>query len=95
MKQIPRIWYGKIESFLDSLGITKSKADSNLYFKIQGRRPVMPLLYVNDLFLTGKEELIKDARRRLAVEFEMKDLGMMHYFLGMEVWHNLTGISLG
>ena len=46
----------------------------------------MLLLYVDDLFLTDEEELIKDERRRLATEFEMKDLGMMHYFLGMEVW---------
>ena len=46
----------------------------------------MLLLYVDDLFLTGKEELIKDERRRLTAEFEMNDLGMMHYFLGMEVW---------
>ena len=36
----------------------------------------MLLLYVNDLFLKGKEELIKFARRRLAAKFEMKDLGM-------------------
>ena len=47
---------------------------------------MMLLLYVDDLFLTGKEELFKLARRRLAIEFEMKDLDMMHYFLGMEVW---------
>ena len=46
----------------------------------------MLLLYVDDLFLTGKEELVKDARRRLVVEFKIKDLGMMHYFLGMEAW---------
>ena len=43
------------------------------------------LLYVDDLFLIGEEELIKDAKMKLATEFEMKDLGMMHYFLGMEV----------
>ena len=55
----------------------------------------MLLLYVDDLFLTGKEELIRDARRRLVVEFEIKDLGMMHYFLGMEVWQSADGISLG
>ena len=39
-------------------------------------------------------ELIKVARR-LATEFEMKELDMMHYFLGMEVWLNANGISLG
>ena len=53
------------------------------------------MLYVNDLFLTGKEELIKDARRRLVAKFELKDLDMMHYFLGMEVWKNTHRISLG
>ena len=43
----------------------------------------MLLLYVNDLFLTEKVELIKFARRRLVAEFEMKELDMMHYF---EAW---------
>ena len=80
---------------LMALGFTESKVDSNLYFKVEGGRPVMLLLYVDDLFLIGKEELIKDARRRLAVELDIKDLGMMHYFLGMEVWQNTDGISLG
>ena len=55
----------------------------------------MNLLYVDDLFLIGKQELIIDARRRLAVELEIKDLGTMHYFLGMEVWQSANGISLG
>ena len=44
------------------------------------------LLYVDALFPIGDEELITDARGRLATEFEMKELGMMYYFLGMEVW---------
>ena len=39
--------------------------------------------------------LIADTKRKLAAELEMKDLGMMHYFLGMEVWQNADGISLG
>ena len=38
---------------------------------------------------------MKDARRRLATKFEMKDLGMMHYFLGMDVWWSPDGIFLG
>ena len=60
------------------LDFTESKVDSNLYFKVEGGRPVMLLLYVDDLFLTRKEELIKYSRRRLDTKFEMKDLGMMH-----------------
>ena len=75
-----------MKHLLMALGFTESKSDSNLYFKVEGKISVMLLLYVNDLFLTRKEELIKHARRRLVVEFEIKDLGIMHYFLGMEVW---------
>ena len=52
------------------------------------------LLYVDDLFLTGDEELIADSKRKLSVEFEMKDLGPMHYFLGLEVWQNSDEIIL-
>ena len=70
---------------------TESKADSNLCFKVEGRRPVMLMLYVDDLFLIGDDGLITDTRRKLAAEFEMKDLDMMHYFLGMEVWQNIRG----
>ena len=78
-----------------ALGLTEIKVDSNLYFKVEGGRPVMLPLYVDDFFLTEKVELIKVSRRRLAAEFEMKNLDMMHYFLSMEVWQNVDGISLG
>ena len=44
------------------------------------------LLYVDDLFVTSMDGLIVDTKRKLIAEFEMKDLSMMHYFLGMEVW---------
>ena len=42
-----------------------------------------------------KEELFKVARRILATEFKMKELDMIHYFICMEVWHNVDGISFG
>ena len=51
-----------------------------------GEVPLIYLLYVDDLFFAGDERLIGDYRSNLAVEFEMKDLGLMHYFLGLEVW---------
>ena len=52
------------------------------------------LLYVDDLFLTGEERLIDECEKKLAAEFKMKDLGMMHYFLGLEVWKFVDEIFL-
>jgi hypothetical protein len=56
--------------------------------------PVILLLYVDDLFLTGEENLITDCKKKLVAEFEMKDLGLMHYFLGLEVWQSPEKIFL-
>jgi hypothetical protein len=86
LKQAPRAWYGRIGSYLMNLGFTKSKADPNLYFKVVDGGSVILLLYVDDLFLTGVENLIDECKKTLASEFKMKDLGIMHYFLGLEVW---------
>ena len=80
LKQEPRTWYARIDSFLSSLGFTKSKADSNLYYKVEYGNPVILLLYVDDLFVTGVDGLIADMKRNIVAEFKMKDLGMMHYF---------------
>jgi hypothetical protein len=85
LKQAPRDWYGRIDSFMTSLGFTKSKFDSNIYFKVMNDEHVILLLYVDDLFLIGEENFITDCKKKLVAEFEMKDLGLMHYFLGLEV----------
>src|SRR5712692_5185414 len=58
LKQAPRTWYDRIDSFLSSLGFTKSKANSNLYYKVEDGEPVILLLYVDDLFVTGMDGLI-------------------------------------
>ena len=52
------------------------------------------ILYVDDMFLIGKEKLILDSKRKLTAEFEMKDLSMMYYFLGLEVWQKPSEIVL-
>ena len=57
-----------------------------LYYKVEEGNPVILLLYVYDLFIIVVDGLIADTKRKLAAELEMKDLGMMHYFLGMEMW---------
>jgi hypothetical protein len=94
LKQAPRAWYVRIDSFLQSLGFSKSIADPNLYIKIIQNHPVILVLYVDDLFLTGEETLIAQTKRELSEEFEMKDLGLMHYFLGLEVWQKPGEIFL-
>ena len=50
LKQEPRTWYDIIDNFISSLGFTKSKANSTLYYKVEDGNPVMLLLYVDDLF---------------------------------------------
>jgi hypothetical protein len=69
-----------------SLGFNNSVADPNLYYHIVGDECLILVLYVDDLFLTDSESLIVECKRALAYEFKMKDLGMVHYFLGLEVW---------
>ena len=71
-------WYMWMYNLLMGLGFIESKSDPNLCLKVEGIIPVMLLLYFDGLLLKSKEKLIKDARRRLATEFKMKDLGMMH-----------------
>jgi hypothetical protein len=57
--------------------------------------PLILVLYVDDLFSKGSKKLIENCKRDLAVEFEMKDLGLMHCFLDLEVWQKDGQIFLG
>ena len=86
LKQAPEAWYSRIDKYIISLGLTKSDADPNLYYKVAGDSSLILVLYVDDLFLTKEEQMIIWCNRELTYEFEMKDLGLMHYFLGLEVW---------
>ena len=85
LKQTPRVWYGRIDGFLMILRFTNSKADSKLYYKVFDEGIMILLLYVDDLFLTGEENLIDECKKKLTKGFKMKDIGMMHYFVGLEV----------
>ena len=71
----------------------KSDSDSNLYFKVENH-PLIWVLYVDDIFLTGEEKWIVECKREFTSEFEMKDLGLMHYFLGIQIWQRNDEIFL-
>ena len=85
MKQAPRAWYSRIDSFLQSMGFQKSDADLNLYFIMVGDDPLVIMLYVDDLFITGRERPIASCKKDLTAEYEMTNIGLMHYFFGLEV----------
>ena len=61
------------------LGFTRSEANPNLYFKVEDDKPLILVLYVDDLFLTSANPLIHKCKREMASEFEMNDQGL-------EVW---------
>ena len=86
LKQAPRAWYTWIDSYLTGLGFSKSEADPNLYQIVVEGKLLIIVLYVDDLILTGDELLILSCKEDLARDFEMKDLGLLHYFLGLEIW---------
>ena len=87
LKQAPRAWYERIDSYMMKLGFTRSNADLNLYFEVVREKPLILVLYVDDLFLTGVDPLIHQCKRVLAAKFEMKDLGRMPRPEGLaETW---------
>eukprot|EP00253_Pinus_taeda_P014865 PITA_14865 len=64
--------------------------------QLQGfEKPLILVLYVDDLIITGAERLIEGCKRDLASEFEMKDISLMHYFLGLEAWQEEGNFFLG
>ena len=88
MKQAPSSWYIKIDTFFKQQGFLKSKNDSSLYIKEDKHGNVCLIsLYVDDLIIIGGAcQLVADIKINLSQEFEMKDLGDLHYCLGISFW---------
>ena len=85
LKQAPRAWYSRIDAYLQELGFQKSEADPNLYYIVVGEDPCILVLYVDDLIIIGTNRLLAEFKKDLALEFEMKDIRLMHCYLGLEV----------
>ena len=64
------------------MGFTKSEVDSNLDFILFRSEPLILVLDVDDLIFTGAEKPTGCCKSDLVIEFEMKDVVLMHYFLG-------------
>ena len=68
----------------------RSKSDPNLYIKCDEQGYIVLIsVYVDDLIITGNaKNLIDEIKEQLSQVFDMKDLGELHYCLGLEVWRN-------
>ena len=95
LKQAPRAWYSRLSTKLVSLGFQPSKADTSLFFYNKGGISIFILVYVDDIIVASSTEkatvaLLQDLKQ----EFALKDLGDLHYFLGIEVSKVKDGIVL-
>jgi hypothetical protein len=93
LKQDPR--YLRIDTYLLLMGFEKSEVDPNLYYIVVREDLLILVLYVDDFFIIEAERLIVGCKESLASKFEMKYIGLMHYFLGLEVWQDPGHIFLG
>jgi hypothetical protein len=89
LKQAPRAWYARIDGYFQDNGFKISKREPMLYYKQEGNDILIVILYVDDLLYMGTSSKMKDEFKiSMMNEFEMKDLGLMQYFMGMEVYQS-------
>jgi hypothetical protein len=86
LKHEPRSWCEKIDSFFLQRGFMRRKSDPNLYSKFDEKGYILLIsLYVDDLIIIGNAwKLIDEIKEQLSQVFEMKDIGELRYFLGLE-----------
>ena len=73
----------------------KSKSEPTLYVKKKGNDILIVSLYVDDLIYTGNnEKMLKEFKKNMMETYEMNDLGLLHYFLGIEVCQDDTSIFI-
>ncbi|KAL4018610.1 hypothetical protein IC575_022213 [Cucumis melo] len=91
----PRAWFATFSSTITQLGFTSSSHDSALFTRQTPNGIVLLLLYVDDMIITGDDpRAISDLQCYLGKHFEMKDLGNLNYFLGLEISSSSSGYYL-
>ena len=94
LKQSPRAWFERFGKVVRRFGFIQSQADHTMFYKHSSEGKITILIvYVDDIILTGDDcGEMNRLKKRLAEEFEIKDLGALKYFLGMEFARSKEGI---
>ncbi|CAL2257264.1 unnamed protein product [Prunus armeniaca] len=86
LKQSPHAWFSRFFEFLIHSGFTASKADPSLFIFHKDDNFLFLLIYVDDIIVTGNAlSQVHALLQSLNRQFAIKDLGDLHYFLGIEV----------
>uniref|UniRef100_A0A2N9FD48 Integrase catalytic domain-containing protein n=1 Tax=Fagus sylvatica TaxID=28930 RepID=A0A2N9FD48_FAGSY len=92
LRQAPRAWFEKFSSHLLTIGFIASQADPSLFLYKHGSTVLFLLLYVDDIIITGNAPTaITELIANLASAFELKDLGPLKYFLGLQIDYKPSG----
>jgi len=95
LKQAPRAWYTRLSDFLLSIDFRASKVDTSLFILSDGTNIFYLLVYVDDILFTGSNSaMLHHLIQLLSSEFKLRDLGVIHYFLGIEVQSTGMGLML-
>ena len=95
LKQSSRCWNSNIDSTLKQLGLVKSINDPCLYLKTEGN-VVLVGLYVDDLLIASSDvDIVSSIKCKLSDVYDVKDLGKLTYFLGVEVKQLDNGYWIG
>jgi hypothetical protein len=95
LKQAPRAWYAKMESYMLSQNFVCCKSDSNVYMLRMTDSILFLVMYVDDLLITGfSTSTIIAVKRILHDRFLMMDMGLLHFFLGLDISQDASGIRV-
>jgi hypothetical protein len=95
LKQAPRAWFLRLGNHLLAMGFTASGSDSSLFIYQHGTHVAYLLVYVDDIILTASSTaLLRQVVDHLRQAFAIKDLGALHFFLGIQVRRDAAGFHL-